>query len=272
MKFRSQSAGKQAFTLIELLVVIAIIAILAAILFPVFAKVREKARQTSCVSNEKQIGLGIMQYVQDYDEYYPTLRHDDAPNPFPVYWRVLIYPYMKNRNVFQCPSNPRKDQIAYGSGSTDPSEPPMYVSYAYSDRLGEPKGWNNGNWGTGGLNMAAINEPANKIAVAESIAYWPNVVWPDTSSDDVRDNLFAGHTGVSNYVFCDGHVKALRPTATESAPGATPSFNMWGALSSPSNNSYGMPGTGVCTDFSINCDTSEPTLWTGLQGAEAKYK
>jgi prepilin-type N-terminal cleavage/methylation domain-containing protein len=69
---------KLGFTLIELLVVIAIIAILAAILFPVFAKVREKARQTTCTSNEKQIGLGILQYVQDYDETYPLARFKNS--------------------------------------------------------------------------------------------------------------------------------------------------------------------------------------------------
>ena len=109
---------KKAFTLIELLVVIAIIAILAAILFPVFSQAREKARQASCISNLKQIGLGLLQYLQDYDEAFPP--HEQGPgwdpqgNP-PDQWArtasnpwlrfpVLVHPYLRNWQVYLCPS------------------------------------------------------------------------------------------------------------------------------------------------------------------------
>jgi prepilin-type N-terminal cleavage/methylation domain-containing protein/prepilin-type processing-associated H-X9-DG protein len=91
---------RKGFTLIELLVVIAIIAILAAILFPVFAKAREKARQTSCLSNEKQICLAILMYVQDYDEMMPAPVDWGAYNS-PMPW--LLYPYVKNWQLFHCP-------------------------------------------------------------------------------------------------------------------------------------------------------------------------
>ncbi|MCX6367078.1 MAG: DUF1559 domain-containing protein [Armatimonadetes bacterium] len=102
---------KNAFTLIELLVVIAIIAILAAILFPVFAQARAKARQTACLSNLKQIGTAVMMYVQDYDETYPPsqipLGPADATPPPPagsvISWPTLIFPYIKNEGVFVCP-------------------------------------------------------------------------------------------------------------------------------------------------------------------------
>ncbi|WP_394795833.1 DUF1559 domain-containing protein [Armatimonas sp.] len=107
---------KRAFTLIELLVVIAIIAILAAILFPVFAQAREKARQTSCLSNQKQIGLGVMQYVQDYDETYPTAYYyknntattNGGSAGGYVHISVLINPYLKNEQVWVCPSDATK--------------------------------------------------------------------------------------------------------------------------------------------------------------------
>jgi prepilin-type N-terminal cleavage/methylation domain-containing protein/prepilin-type processing-associated H-X9-DG protein len=136
---RSSGRGPRAFTLIELLIVIAIIAILAAILFPVFARARENARRTSCQSNLKQLGLGIAQYLQDYDERYPfnisyspypctgtgcnTITFDaqtDPTMPGAVYqgqstgkassyaeikWSDLIMPYLKSTQLFVCPSN-----------------------------------------------------------------------------------------------------------------------------------------------------------------------
>jgi prepilin-type N-terminal cleavage/methylation domain-containing protein/prepilin-type processing-associated H-X9-DG protein len=106
---------KRGFTLIELLVVIAIIAILAAILFPVFARAREKARQTSCLSNVKQIALGAMMYTQDYDEVYPpglVVTNGTAQGPvsqnsaFTSFWLTydVVFPYVMNRQVFFCPS------------------------------------------------------------------------------------------------------------------------------------------------------------------------
>jgi prepilin-type N-terminal cleavage/methylation domain-containing protein/prepilin-type processing-associated H-X9-DG protein len=96
---------RRGFTLIELLVVIAIIAILAAILFPVFAKAREKARQTSCLSNAKQITLAILSYTQDYDEMLPLIYNNFNMSPGYVYWMHEIVPYCKNVQLFRCPSN-----------------------------------------------------------------------------------------------------------------------------------------------------------------------
>jgi prepilin-type N-terminal cleavage/methylation domain-containing protein/prepilin-type processing-associated H-X9-DG protein len=114
----SATSKSRGFTLIELLVVIAIIAILAAILFPVFAQAREAARKTACLSNTNQIGLAIMQYVQDYDETYPmnswegeyvnTTDNDTGSAQYGTVmtWLWQIYPYVKNRQVFTCPSDP----------------------------------------------------------------------------------------------------------------------------------------------------------------------
>src|ERR1700755_2026194 len=100
----AHSPKRRGFTLIELLVVIAIIAILAAILFPVFAQAREKARQTSCLSNEKQMGLSLIQSSQDYDETFPVGFVLGAPSGWlNLSWPVFVQPYVKNLGVFACP-------------------------------------------------------------------------------------------------------------------------------------------------------------------------
>jgi prepilin-type N-terminal cleavage/methylation domain-containing protein/prepilin-type processing-associated H-X9-DG protein len=112
---------QRGFTLIELLVVIAIIAILAAILFPVFAQAREKARQTACVSNEKQMALGVLQYIQDYDEIYPMSQEGFYTNPPGIdtwanTWVVQIQPYVKSYDVFRCPDDSVSTAVPGGNG------------------------------------------------------------------------------------------------------------------------------------------------------------
>src|ERR1035437_5132220 len=103
MKIKHQFRDN-AFTLIELLVVIAIIAILAAILFPVFATAREKARQTSCASNEKQMGRAFIQYIQDYDETWPDGEYECQGIPWRG-WVGQLWPYLKTKGVVACPSD-----------------------------------------------------------------------------------------------------------------------------------------------------------------------
>jgi prepilin-type N-terminal cleavage/methylation domain-containing protein/prepilin-type processing-associated H-X9-DG protein len=124
------------FTLIELLVVIAIIAILAAILFPVFAQAREKARATSCLSNCKQLGTAIQMYAQDYDETLPYSGVYGAQHPlFKAgynwgFWVILFDPYIKNRNVWQCPSGKKDGEALIG-----PKTDRFPVNYGYNEYL-----------------------------------------------------------------------------------------------------------------------------------------
>ena len=158
---RDHSSRKTGFTLIELLVVIAIIAILAAILFPVFARARENARRASCMSNLKQIGLGIMQYTQDYDEHMPAGFLTNTGIPYPdgiarTYqsWRVAIFPYVKSVQVFNCPS---ADSILEWKGTYKITQ----AAYSYNWRAPTGAGLTNvgvhmGNNDTAGANLAAI--------------------------------------------------------------------------------------------------------------------
>lgn len=107
---------RRAFTLIELLVVIAIISVLAAILFPVFARARENARRTSCLSNLRQLGLGIMQYVQDYDETYPmALNYGGKSGGGNLMWMDAVEPYVKSEQVFRCPNGFNIANAGYGA-------------------------------------------------------------------------------------------------------------------------------------------------------------
>lgn len=114
----SERTTKRGFTLIELLVVIAIIAILAAILFPVFARARENARRTSCVSNLKQMGLAVMMYAQDYDETYPRNQQFVTATTY-TYWPDLLRPYTGSSQIFQCPSTQRADMTNGGYGANE---------------------------------------------------------------------------------------------------------------------------------------------------------
>jgi len=181
---------RRGFTLIELLVVIAIIAILAAILFPVFAQAREKARQASCLSNLKQIGLATMQYVQDFDETYPDGWHPDGGDGSMTgmtMWRVSLLPYLGSSmrkpvnnadlysaqteaswgsaNVLSCPDAPTS--AAYGA-----------TSYGYNTSV-LTNGWNDALGGSSplqynGQKMAAILAPAHVMAFCDAALTWNN--------------------------------------------------------------------------------------------------
>ena len=181
----SVNRNRSAFTLIELLVVIAIIAILAAILFPVFAQAREKARATSCLSNSKQIGLGIMMYTQDYDETYPLyvasycagarvpnpLNPADAPGGSggigrrPM-WQYLILPYLKSWGIYSCPSDkpqPNNKVAAFHNISYG-------YNYGYLSKLEvspDPSGCGPGQWFSG-RSMAIVGRPADIVMVTDS--------------------------------------------------------------------------------------------------------
>ncbi|MCW3097879.1 MAG: prepilin-type N-terminal cleavage/methylation domain [Chthonomonadaceae bacterium] len=171
--FRTRSS--KAFTLIELLVVIAIIAILAAILFPVFAQAREKARQTSCLSNTKQLGLSVLQYVQDYDEMFPKSHGNNGKNPpnnsiWSYSWAVVVQPYVKSYEVFRCPDESNKQAPAAWMGvaiSYDVNQDDDYTNHwiAYGPfGMGSKPG---DFWNYDSLTLAALTQPTDSIMIAE---------------------------------------------------------------------------------------------------------
>ncbi|MGQ9738187.1 MAG: DUF1559 family PulG-like putative transporter [Armatimonadota bacterium] len=176
---------KHAFTLIELLVVIAIIAILAAILFPVFAQAREKARTTSCLSNMKQIGLAALMYVQDYDEKFAPNRiwHDGGTHST---WRCVVMPYMKNDTLFLCPSAPRSLNEFYWDLWVGPTGCVCDVSMTREDFDANPRRMKGqANYGVNGdvfnangryvVGLAQFDRPANTIMILETRDFWPDL-------------------------------------------------------------------------------------------------
>ena len=218
-----QDMRRKGFTLIELLVVIAIIAILAAILFPVFAKAREKARQASCLSNVKQMSLGVGMYVQDWDDTYPPAvtgwyAHDNVIQTDPtmpgyyfqtcdsstvkgnwISWMDLIFPYVKNLNVYKCPSAYKNDWGGHG--------------YGYSVAFG---GY--GTWfikagdGYGSMTtMSDVKRPADAVMILDTNGnyYATTYYCPSTylSGIGAKPDPLAPHNEGINIGFADGHAK-----------------------------------------------------------------
>ena len=166
---------RAAFTLIELLVVIAIIAILAAILFPAFARARESARRSSCLNNFKQIGLGLMQYSQDYDETLPrfSLSADSSANfrGFQGYgggdgarWADMVFPYVKSTQIFDCPSGTKT--MAPYSGSAVMAGGPFFDITTYSYGYVTPNNATT-NVGVAGRTLAQIEDSAGTLMLIE---------------------------------------------------------------------------------------------------------
>lgn len=206
---------RSAFTLIELLVVIAIIAILAAILFPVFAQAREAARASSCLSNMKQIGTATYMYVQDYDETYPMNLYMGNNGPAPcvfVVWVALV-PYIKNVQVYQCPSAPKaldfpKAMGVIGMPPACPASPPLaFLSYFPNFALvdwGDPNNVFGPNNGRPVKTMAQVEFPADT-----AVFYDSNGTIPDAYFSIMDEPVQARHHGTFNSSYADGHAKVV---------------------------------------------------------------
>ena len=229
------SAGSSAFTLIELLVVIAIIAILAAILFPVFAKAREKARQVSCLSNEKQLGLALMQYAQDNDESFVPGRNPSGDPSNAKGWAGEIYAYVKISGVYHCPDDSTgsvtnagvtKVPVSYGyninTASTAwcgteatlnaPSKTVWLfeLSGATADVTNpaegdSPAGWGPDPGGSGWLNGGGMSLPN----------YATGYLGVPANTNDCPQAT-GRHTDSSNFLLADGHAKFLRQAQVSS--------------------------------------------------------
>lgn len=188
--------GPRGFTLIELLVVIAIIAILAAILFPVFARARENARRASCQSNLRQIALGMMQYTQDYDEQYLTRQSNDGaigsnPNAF----SVTLQPYVKSTQIFICPSSP-DGRADYTTGK-DGRWKTLLVD-----------GWQSEAEGAYGMNTALYATSLAEVETPALTAMFFDAAYYEAGlSTEDPVTIAARHLEGLNFAYVDGHVK-----------------------------------------------------------------
>lgn len=199
LKHETHGRSIHGFTLIELLVVIAIIAILAAILFPVFSTAREKARQTQCLSNIKQQALGVLQYAQDHDEVLPPVAYDTGSDE--LEWSELIEPYLKNTQVHLCPSDGESQEISYGLNelgfvdlTDDPALRPkklaIFQTTAETIMLGEV--------GTADDFKTVRPDTLKMVSPASAI------------NDDEDGRPILRHLERCNLGFMDGHAKAMK--------------------------------------------------------------
>jgi prepilin-type N-terminal cleavage/methylation domain-containing protein/prepilin-type processing-associated H-X9-DG protein len=262
----TQGFALSGFTLIELLVVIAIIAILAAILFPVFGRARENARRSSCQSNLKQMGLGIMQYTQDYDEKMPPLW---TGSTFPGSWRWMdgIQPYVKNDQIFNCPSDTDQDnKYVVNLGTVAGTAPPdKFGSYAGSNAY-----WGNLNDAWGGamtsnagitISIVSLESPSTTFMVGDSNGsfqlswQWNNGATGQPDLADISGNpaavggksatdtnmegkMVARHLDTLNILFCDGHVKAMKLTSLLEKSTTAPTWGTWASATNRAGLRY----------------------------------
>ncbi|BDI30276.1 hypothetical protein CCAX7_23270 [Capsulimonas corticalis] len=203
LAYQRRRGAEVGFTLIELLVVISIIAVLAAILFPVFAKVREKARQTSCMSNMKQLGLAIMQYTQDNDDVYPdgwSGQSTDINAGQIKYWPYAIFPYVKSYAVYQCPDNSHGTNLAVGylMNNAFLNDAPMAKVDSPSDIILLADG-----------SLTPYSDNTDKHTTNATTGNGLNndyTIWKNVGR--IIEDSQARHTDRVNLAFADGHVHA----------------------------------------------------------------
>jgi prepilin-type N-terminal cleavage/methylation domain-containing protein len=224
---------RSAFTLIELLVVIAIIAILAAILFPVFAQARESARMSTCLSNFKQIGLGVSMYLQDWDETYPMNRIAQNKGGSEcngkgkmLTWKTETAPYTKNIGVFRCPSNPRA-KFPDETGGDDAFGFPVFpISYAYNGALL----WNSLGANEPVLREAMVPESSRYIMLIESRAECSDMgIWGFNNSWGITptSGFYAHPNKRMQVLYLDTHAKSTKFSQTL---GASQDDQQWSFL------------------------------------------
>lgn len=287
MNLQNKHCRASGFTLVEILVVIAVIAILAAMLFPVFARARENARRTSCLSNLKQIGLGVAQYQQDYDEYFPLGTQEDWNNG----WPTTVQPYINSIQVFRCPNDDANvlapdwivDVAADGTVSYWAGVPISYAANGYMTCTGNCDSADagrllgvmqmvqegavvDGAWWIkdNPRHLSQIQNPAQTILLSEKhnrdsaqangfsvvSSFGPNLLFtgvsdwefygPGAIPDGTRaaanypngpaGSVSANHLETANFLFCDGHAKAMHPAATNPDPLNRPQENMWNSM------------------------------------------